>query len=190
MARGRVRTLPRGGRGKRADVSADLSRIKHFASTIQDSASGALRFLKGGAGKLTFSGDNTYTDVTAINGGILEITGSIASATTLNRGSIAGDGTLTGDLTINAGATLLPLQPTPFVTGSITLNGALEIADIETLPPAIYTLFTCGGGVANNDAAIANMPDNSRCNYRLSVVNNATTVVLRVTAHGTQVIVR
>ncbi len=158
-----------------------------FAGTLRDGALGTLRFLKAGGGKLTLTGASTYSGTTELNGGILELNGSIASATTLNRGSLIGTGTLNGNLAINTGATLFPTTPTPRVTGDITLSGALEIKNLETLAPGIYNLFTCDGSAINNDATLAN---ESASRYRCLLTASNQRVDLNVIVPATLFMVR
>jgi autotransporter-associated beta strand repeat len=167
-------TLESGNRGTQSLVVLNDA-DNFFAGTIKNGKADALRLIKLGAGKLTLAGTNAYSGGTIIASGSLEIFGSVASAVTINRGSIEGAGTVHGDLIINAGATLLPDCPTPFIAGKIALNGALEIAGIETLAPAEYTLFTCGGGIADNSAEIANLPagaDGARRKYNLRIADS------------------
>jgi autotransporter-associated beta strand protein len=74
---------------------------------------------KVGAGTLTLSGANTYTGTTTVNGGFLDVEGSIASSslTTVNLGGVlTGAGTV-GNTTIAAGGIFLPGKgPATFTT--------------------------------------------------------------------------
>jgi autotransporter-associated beta strand protein len=63
---------------------------------------------KAGAGTLTLSGSNTYTGMTTVNAGTLDVTGS-----------------LVGPVTVNAGATLIVHGP---IGGTITNNGGTVLA--------------------------------------------------------------
>jgi autotransporter-associated beta strand protein/T5SS/PEP-CTERM-associated repeat protein len=54
------------------------------ALTLAANISGAGILTKSGSGTLTLSGNNTYAGATTINGGTLSVTGSIASAATVN----------------------------------------------------------------------------------------------------------
>ena len=82
---------------------------------------------KAGTGKLTLSGDNTYTGRTYVNNGILNVTGSSAtSGTTLSPAGILSltnaSGLGSGDLTINGGTFF-----NNNVSGTLTINNALNI---------------------------------------------------------------
>jgi autotransporter-associated beta strand protein len=80
---------------------------------------------KVGAGTLILSGINSYTGTTAVNGGVLQVDGSIASSsqTTVNAGgTLAGAGTV-GNTTIAGGGIFAPGDATP--GGFLTVAGNL-----------------------------------------------------------------
>ena len=91
-------------------------------------------------GELTLSGTNTYTGTTSIGGGIVGGTMFLNGSHTgggnylVNNSTLAGVGSTTSAVTINGGGTLSPgAGPGTISTGSLTINGTLEIdADNNT----------------------------------------------------------
>jgi autotransporter-associated beta strand protein len=101
-----------------------------FSGTITD-GSASMAIVKTGAGTQIFSGVNNYSGTTTVNGGILQVDGSIASSlTTVNaNATLTGVGTV-GNTTVAANGTFAPGSGTPgtsmAVTGSLALaSGAL-----------------------------------------------------------------
>lgn len=84
--------------------------VYNSASVIADGTS-AVSLVKTGAGTQNLSGANTYTGATTVNGGRLNVNGSLASGTTVtvNAGAfLGGDGLISGNIALNGG--LLPGQ--------------------------------------------------------------------------------
>ena len=99
---------------------------------------GSGSLVKVGAGMLTLSGTNTYTGTTAVNGGFLDVEGSIASSslTTVNAGgALTGAGTV-GNTTIASGGIFLPgngLGTSTTVTGNLAFqSGALYLVTLNS----------------------------------------------------------
>jgi autotransporter-associated beta strand protein len=114
-------------------------------------------FEKAGAGTMILSGTNTYTGTTAVNGGILQVDGSIASSiqTTVNSGAaLTGTGTV-GNTTIANGGTFAPGSTTPgtfmTVAGNLAFqSGALYLVRLD---PSSSTLAKVSGTASLAGAA-------------------------------------
>ena len=102
---------------------------------------GAGGFTKTGASTFTVSGSNTYSGDTNVNGGILNVTGSISGSNVIvnNGGTLSGSGDI-GDPIINAGGTLAPgaVAGTPT---TLSMGGPLIF-----MPGSIYNVIVTPDG--------------------------------------------
>ena len=140
---------------------------------------------KQGSGTVTLSGANTYTGATDIQAGVVDLTGSLASAnvtvesgTTLNstNGGLATGSTLNNIGTLNLGSvnnTIATLNNTGTINGTATLTAAnynLSGGSVVNAPLGTGTVnvgYTTAGTVTLNNTVAAltiNVVDNSTLN--------------------------
>jgi len=110
--------------------------------------------IKDGAGKLIFTGNNTYTGDTVVSEGTLLINGNQSAATgstTVNSGAtLGGNGTIGGAVIVNAGASLNPGNS----PGLLTINGPLTLAGTTVMEIASGTRGTDFDGVNLGDGQL------------------------------------
>jgi fibronectin-binding autotransporter adhesin len=128
----------------------------HFSQAATGTYAGAISgtgtVTKLGTGTLTLSGASTYSGPTAVDGGTLLVNGSLGNTTvSVAPGArLGGIGTISGTVTIDAGATLAPgLSPGTLTVGSLNLLEG-SILDYELATPGVI-----GGGV-NDLIVVAN----------------------------------
>jgi len=128
-----------------------------FAMILGDSSAGATSLTKSGVGQWGLSAANTYSGATTINGGTLNVTGSLASgsAVTIGGSSASGTPTLTGTGTVGGTVNLASagggaagkISPGTvggvgtLTTGAETWNGGIyqwDIGSAGTLSSGIY----------------------------------------------------
>lgn len=119
------------------------------SGAILNSANGApISLAKNGTGKLTLSAANSYGNTTTVNGGVLELTGSLTST----GGVLVAGGALAGTGAINDNVTVITSAPSETidalsVSGNFTLNGVYTV-DVNRSGSARD--FTTVAGVVTN----------------------------------------
>ncbi|WP_298243610.1 S8 family serine peptidase [uncultured Bradyrhizobium sp.] len=161
-------------KGYGAFVTTATLDTRGYSSTFGNDIFGPGGLIKTGAGKLTLSGNSTYTGPTTVQGGALAVTGSIVSQVTVEQGGIFGGSgqvgttivngrlglgtpqtlTINGDLTFGATGTYFAsihgaTSDLVRVTGTAALDGTLKA---QTLGGSYsfstpYTLLSATGGV-------------------------------------------
>ena len=145
---GRVMTWSVGGAGMNAQ----------FDGSIQD-GTGSTAITKAGAGSWTLTHANTYTGVTAVSAGILNIQnstalGDVAGATTVSNGATlqlqGGISVGAEALTLNGGAAIGQTGALVNVSGTNTYGGAITMAASSSISALIGSTLNLTGGVVKN----------------------------------------
>jgi autotransporter-associated beta strand protein len=115
----------------------------NFSGVISDSNLGNGKLIKDTSGILILAAANTYTSETDVNGGLLQLGGSIASANTFVNagGTLGGTGVIAGTLTNTAG--IISPGDSP---GKLTVKGNFTQASAGTLQ-----IEVAGLALANHD---------------------------------------
>ena len=143
--------------------------------------------INGGALIVTGAIDSRSGGVAVNNGATLSGTGTVAGPVTVNAGGTlagAAGSTLTlGSLTLGSGASInvalgAPSNQTLFnVTGNLTLDGTLNVADLGGFGQGVYRIFDYGGAFTNNGLAIGTLPGSTTGEVQTSIDKQVNLVV-------------
>ncbi|WP_330205999.1 autotransporter serine peptidase EprS [Pseudomonas sp. AM14(2022)] len=117
--------------------------------------------IKSGAGRLLLTGDNTFRGPTTVNGGLLSVNGSLASAVTVNdSGTLGGSGRI-ASLLANSGGRVAPGNS----IGTLSVAGDVTFAPGSTyaveLSPISSDRIVAGGSASINGATVSLSLENS-----------------------------
>ncbi|MBB6152924.1 subtilase-type serine protease [Pseudomonas sp. JAI115] len=117
--------------------------------------------IKSGAGRLLLTGDNTFRGPTTVNGGLLSVNGSLASAVTVNdSGTLGGSGRI-GALIANSGGRVAPGNS----IGTLNVAGDVTFAPGSTyaveLSPTSSDRIVAGGSASISGATVSLSLENS-----------------------------
>jgi autotransporter-associated beta strand protein len=130
--------------------------ISNKTFAIQDGGVGG-SLTKIGPRMLILSGANTYTGDTNVDGGVLQVDGSISSNTFVNpSGTLAGSGTVNGNVTNNNGGEVSPGD-------ALGVPGLLAVAD-NYMQTRGATLVIQIGGAGAGQISVLNVLGNANLN--------------------------
>jgi autotransporter-associated beta strand protein len=133
-----------------------------FSGVIQDGGFGG-SLTKVGPRALDLTGANTYTGDTNLDGGVLQVDGSISSNTFVNpSGTLAGSGTVNGNVTNNNAGKLTPGD-------ALGVPGVLTVADNYTQTRGATLVIQIGGAGAGQ-VSVLNVQGNANLNGFLDPV--------------------
>jgi uncharacterized repeat protein (TIGR01451 family) len=194
-------TLPNWNFGGGTTISVTLS-----GGTLRIGAiTGPGGLTKSGAGTLLLSGNNTFTGATQVNGGTLNVggslggvtvssggtltgTGTVASIATLSGGAVSGNLTVTGGATFAAGSSFNAVLTNNTTFSQLTAGGTVDLSAGPTLnvtlapgftPPAGTTFLIVPGAVSGTFNGIPNggFVNSSSITFRVNYASVTLTVL-------------
>jgi autotransporter-associated beta strand protein len=112
---------------------------------LKSTGSAPTGIIKSGTGTLTLVAANTYTNGTTVNGGLLQLNGSLSvGRVSVVGGTLAGSGTIAGPVTVFTGGTLAP--------GGSAAPGPLMVNNAATNSGTIAIRLSKSGAVLTNDS--------------------------------------
>ena len=162
--------------------------------TIAGSLQGSGALTKAGAGTLTLTDYNTYSGAVTVNAGTLLLSGpsnnATQSFTVNNAGTLGGTGSTKGSATFAGGSTLTPgvgltlgnttlsdtttlnftvgTSTTTVNTGTLTLDGVLNITAGTGFAQGTYTLFSASAAPTDNLVRLGTAPATNSYLYQFS----------------------
>jgi autotransporter-associated beta strand protein len=166
-------------------ISGAAGGTNSFSGVLQDgTGEGALaptlNVVKNGPSTQILAGHNTYTGNTTINGGVLEVDGSIASSglTTVNANGVLTGVGVVGETLVKSGGTLLPGNGTP--GSSLSVAGTLIFSSgslyLVQLSPATSTFTSVSGPAFLNGLAGASFASGSYVSKQYTILTAASGV--------------
>lgn len=112
--------------GPAAFESEFQANIQGIDTEFANDISGTGQLIKSGQGKLTLSGNNTFTGSTSVSEGELHISGALSSAVEINGGRLSGTGR-TGAITVTDGTLAPGASAGTLSTGDLVLSEASQL---------------------------------------------------------------
>ncbi|MBZ9996199.1 autotransporter-associated beta strand repeat-containing protein [Mesorhizobium sp. BH1-1-4] len=147
--------------------------------------SGSGQITQVGSGTTVLTADNSYAGTTRVLGGSLYINGDQSAATgltTINAGTLGGNGIIGGDVTLAPDSTLAPggLGTTP---GTLTINGRLQLAGGSNLDYSFGQAGVVGGAYNDLTVVHGNLALNGAINVTQSPSGNFGPGIYRVISY-------
>ena len=190
-------TVSAGGGSSAGAQSAVTWRVGGLNTDATNAAAfvGTTALIKEGLGKWVLTGINTHTGATTVSNGTLLVHGSLGNSTvTVWGGTLGGNGTLAGPVSIRSGATLAPgaslgkltvSNTVTLFTGSTTL---IELSKTPNTNDVLKTtgLLTCAGNliVTNISANAIASGDSFKMFDAASVSGTFNNITLPALANG------
>jgi autotransporter-associated beta strand protein len=149
--------------GARTLVLGGTNTQNNTMNPIIGDNSGATALTKAGTGTWVLAGNNTYTGVTTISGGVLQV-GNGGTSGTLGSGAVIDNGNLVFNRSDNitvANTISGSGSVSQIGTGTTTLSGANSYTGMTTISAGILNVTTlAGGGASSNIGASSNAAAN------------------------------
>lgn len=144
--------------GSDQELVVNATRAITISSSIQNSLGGASAVTKTGGNTLLLSGNNSYTGMTYVNQGALNVQsntalGSSSNGTVVTRGAVLelqNNVTITGEELNLSGAGLSDLGALRNVSGNNTWTGNITLGAASTRISSSSGLLTISGNIANS----------------------------------------
>ncbi|MFQ6589945.1 MULTISPECIES: autotransporter domain-containing protein [Pseudomonas] len=168
--------LDKGWQNGVAANASQQDKTDYAIGTARDQASAQRVYegslIKSGGGRLVLSGDSTYRGATTVNGGLLAVNGSLASAVTVNdSGTLGGSGRIAA-LSVNHGGSVAPGNS----VGTLQVAGDVNLAAGSTyaveLTPTSSDRIVAGGKALLGGGTVTLALENSPTLLSQSQVNS------------------
>lgn len=192
--------------------NASLVFNRSDALTFDGQIFGSGRVSQKGTGTLRLTADHTYSGGTTVENGTLIVDGSIEGDADVRTGArLSGSGSVGGLITVEDGATLegstgqtlsmgsltlsegsnvdvalgTPSDTALFdISGDLTLDGTVNVADAGQFGPGVYRLMDYGGSLTDNGLEVGSVPTGTNSVIVQTALANRVNLVVDTAAPG------
>jgi outer membrane autotransporter protein len=185
-----------------------LTTVTSVNTTLPSTITGTGDFIKQGAAPLTLTGTNSFSGTTTVDGGRMQVDGSMAASRfEVNSGatlggsgsvgdtSIANGGTLEGraaqvltiaSLDLNSGSKINVTLGAPStsalfnVTGNLRLDGTLNVTDAGGFGQGVYRIIDYTGALTDNGMSVGAIPSGTSGTIQTATANQINLLVAGV----------